>query len=384
MSENVAVETPNSQTEPSAEDVSTSQVAQECLKIIEAYRKSGRKPSDRASRTRELISTLTSSTPELSESEFNDSLGAYLSMLEQHDHSIRHAEGSQRPEDPETEEDTPVRSKRAASPGSADGTGKKQKQDDSDFPWVVREQLSEFQLEGSLEKTLKLLRIFARDLKFAKSSVINSSRAPPFPHSEWTNIIAGTMVDLDHVISGSFAVANDNREIESLGGMEVKFGVAKPVKQVKTSGDWFIAWENYSRAAVYVFPHRKEEFDSYGTRILSLFAATSPNSHTSVINLDKGIRARVGECRNLLLTDQTSFDDLKLYWLNPIGASGQTSNENCPKASKKADYRDNEPCLKWNAGDCPKRASECRHKHVCANCGKNHRACDCKSKEGSA
>src|SRR5882762_420993 len=134
MSENVTVETPNSQTEPSAEDVSTSQVAQECLKTIEAYRKSGRKPSDRASGTRELISTLASSTPELSESKFNDSLGAYLSMLEQHDHSIRHAEGSQRPEDPETEEDTPVRSKRASSPGSLDGTGKKQKQDDSDFP----------------------------------------------------------------------------------------------------------------------------------------------------------------------------------------------------------------------------------------------------------
>jgi hypothetical protein len=127
-------------------------------------------------------------------------------------------------------------------PGSPDRTGKKQRQDDTEFPWIIREQLSDSQLGKSLEKTLKLLKLFAGDLKFTKSSVINSLQAPPFPHSEWTNIIAGSMVDLDHVISGSFAVANDNREVERLGGMEVKFGITKPVKQVKTSGDWFIAW----------------------------------------------------------------------------------------------------------------------------------------------
>jgi hypothetical protein len=70
---------------------------------------------------------------------------------------------------------------------------------------------------------------------------------------------------------------------------EAKPCTSLPVKQVKTSGDWFIAWGNYTQAAVYVFPHRKEEFNAYATRILSLFAATSTNSHASVINLDKGI-----------------------------------------------------------------------------------------------
>jgi hypothetical protein len=192
----------------------------------------------------------------------------------------------------------------------------------------------------------------------------------------------GSMVDLDHVISGSFAVTNDNREVELLGGMEVKFGVTKPVKQVKTSGDWFIAWGNYTQAAVYVFPHWKEEFNVYATRILSLFAATSTNSHASVINLNKGIRAQVGECRNLLLTDWDAFEDLKLYWLNPIGASGQASGESSRKIGqgKRTDYRDNEPCLKWNSGECSKKASECRHRHICEICNKNHRKSECKSK----
>ena len=303
MANDAGVQAPNSQTESSAGDVPASQVAKECLKLIEDYRKSSHRSSDKASTTRDLIELIATSTLELSKVEFNDSLGTYLSMLEQHDCGIDDAAGIQRNGDHEEEEGPLDRRKRGASPGAPDGSGKKQKQDDTDFPWVIREKYSDGPLDGSLAKTLKVLKAFARDPKFAKSSVINSSRAPPFLHSEWTNIVAGTMVDLDHVISGSFAVTNDNREIELLGGMEVKFRVAKPVKQVKSSGDWFIAWGIYSKAALYVFPHRKEEFDEYGTRMLSLFAATTTLSHSSIINLDKGIRAWVGECRNLLLTD---------------------------------------------------------------------------------
>jgi hypothetical protein len=199
-------------------------------------------------------------------------------MLEQHDNSIADARSEEESRDTEMQENTNIGSKQAASPGSQTGTGKKQKQD-----------------------------VFAKDLKFAKLSVINSVHAPPFPNSEWSNILMGSMVDLDHVISGSFAITNDNWEIKQLGGMELKFGVAKPVKQVKTSGDWFIAWGSYSKAATYVFPHRKDEFDSYGSRTLSLFTATSAGSHASIINLDKSIRTRVGECRNLLLMDQAEF-----------------------------------------------------------------------------
>jgi hypothetical protein len=89
------------------------------------------------------------------------------------------------------------------------------------------------------------------------------------------------MVDLDHVISGSFAIANNNRE--------VKFDVAKPVKTIKTSVDWFIAWGKYSVAACYVVLHWQEEFLTYRSRILSLFSATAPASHAALINLDKSI-----------------------------------------------------------------------------------------------
>jgi hypothetical protein len=97
------------------------------------------------------------------------------------------------------------------------------------------------------------------------------------------------MVNLDHVISGSVAVSSNNRETEVIGGIQFKYGAAKPVKQVKTSGEWFIAWGIYTQAAAFAFPHRKSELDSYGAQIISLFAAMSSSNHSHILSLDKAI-----------------------------------------------------------------------------------------------
>jgi hypothetical protein len=316
---------------------SASQVGKKCNACIEKYRRSGRKPVERVGAISDIVSYLTASTPELTDDELNDALGSYLKILDQHDRSIEASSGAIPPARSETADDAPTGSKRAATPGENEGFVKKPRSDDTDFPWVVRAQLTQGKLSQSLETSLTLLRAFSRDLKFTKSSILNSGRAPLFPNSEWSNIITGSMVDLDHVISGSFAITNDNRDVELIGGMEFKFGVAKPAKNVKTSGEWFIAWGAYSKAATFVFPHRKEEFEEYAQRILGLFAATTPCNHSAIINLDKGIRACVGESRNLLLTDSVVFDKLRLYWINPLGAGGQPSHDT-PSKGKKNDY----------------------------------------------
>ena len=117
MANDAGVQAPNSQTESSTGDVPASQVAKECLKLVEDYRKSSRRSSDKASTTRDLIESIATSTLELSEAEFNDSLGTYLSMLEQHDHGINDTAGIQRNGDHEEEESPLDGRKRGASPG---------------------------------------------------------------------------------------------------------------------------------------------------------------------------------------------------------------------------------------------------------------------------
>jgi hypothetical protein len=102
------------------------------------------------------------------------------------------------------------------------------------------------------------------------------------------------MVDLDHIILGSFTVSSDNGDTKVISTIQLKFGAARAVKQVKTSGNWFITWGLYTQVALFTFLHRKSELETYGLQILSLFTATSPNNHNCVIALDKAIRVQVG------------------------------------------------------------------------------------------
>ena len=110
--------------------------------------------------THDLIDTPTSSMPELTKLKFNDMLGTYQSMLKQHNLSIGDAGRDQEDRDHEMEEDTLAGGKQGASSGVPDVTGKRQKQDDMEFPWIVMH-LSDIQLEGSPGKTFKLLMISA-------------------------------------------------------------------------------------------------------------------------------------------------------------------------------------------------------------------------------
>jgi hypothetical protein len=359
---------------------STSQMAEKCLEFINAYRKGSRNPLAKATAIQKITSALTSATPELTEAEVNDALGSYLGIIEQQDESVTtasHHGSNGEPTGSRTTNEISVGSKRPGSPDDVSGATKRQKPDEAEFPWSIRECLSGPGLCNDLQRTLDLLKLFAKDLKFAKTSILTSASAPQFPNSEWSNVIIGAMVDLDHVISGSFAVSSDNRDVEVVGGIQFKFGAVKAIKQVRTSGDWFIAWGLYTQAAAFVFPHRKSELESYGAQVLSFFAATAPNNHSYIISLDKAIRVRVGEHRDLLLTDNAKFEDLRLYWLNPIGA-GTLQTESKGKLKAKSDFRCEDPCDRWNRGVCRSKASECKYRHICQECRGPHRIDECK------
>jgi hypothetical protein len=358
------------------QDETASQVAKKCLEIIEIYRKGPHTPLTKASVIHDITTTLTATATQFTESDINDALGSYLGIINQCDATEIIAGGDNGETERSRTLDEPQGAhKRVLSPEPVIGASKRHRLDESEFPWAVRESLSEPGLCDELRRTLELLRIYSKDLKFTKSSILTSANAPQFPNSEWSNVIIGSMVDLDHVISGSFAISCDNREVEVVGGIQFKFGTVKPSKQVRTSGDWFIAWRLYTQAVAFAFPHRRSELDTYGEQILSLFAATLPHNHSHIISLDKAIRVRVGERRNLLLSDSPSFDDLRLYWLNPIGA-GALEVGTKDKALK-ATSRSEEACERWNRGACRSKASECKYRHVCQGCRGQHKIDEC-------
>lgn len=227
---------------------------------------------------------------------------------------------------------------------------------------VKQEGISATPLNPSLTATLALLKLFAKDPKLTKSSIITSPRAPQFPHSEWVSILTGTMVNLNHVLSGTHDISTDNREVEFLGGIQIKYGVTEAAKKVKNAGECSQAFRVYTKAVSFVFPHRKEELEDYAEQIASLFAVVTQTNHPIVINYDKAVRTHVRDVRNLLLTDKSEFEDLRLYWLHPLGQGfkesdvGSTSNR-----TPKSTFRVDEDCLQFNEGKCPNKSSSCKY-----------------------
>ena len=232
--------------------------------------------------------------PELPESEVNDALGSYLNIIEQHVQNLD-SDRNRGLSRIEPDDELGTGDKRDGSPGTGHRAGRKSKIDDGEFPWVIRKTLTRAGLSDDLHKTLKNLCTYAKDLKYMKSSILTSPHAPQFPNSEWANVIIGAMVDLNHVLSGTFAVSNNNRNVKVVSGIQFKFGAARAAKQVKTSGDWFIAWNMYLKVVMFAFPHRQNELQHYSQSILGLFATTSVKHHSNILIFDKAVHIRVRE-----------------------------------------------------------------------------------------
>jgi hypothetical protein len=122
------------------------------------------------------------------------------------------------------------------------GPSKKRSPDKSLFTWLAHDQSDSTVLTPSQELTHKLDQNHALDLMASKHMVLSSKCVPKFPNSEWNNVLAGKVVNLDIVFSGMYSTITDNRAIENIGDLELHFGATKPAKMVETHGDWVIAW----------------------------------------------------------------------------------------------------------------------------------------------
>lgn len=246
--------------------------------------------------------------------------------------------------------------------------GKRRKIDESKCAWIAEDFIRSSTLKPELERTLDILREFAVDPKAIKASIVNSPSCPGLPDSEWSAIITGRSINLDILLSGLYSTGAEEK-LEKIGEIEFKFGSHTPTRCVKTHGEWTIAWAKAVRGILFAFPHRAGELAVYGEYITRLFTAVVPSAHSRVIEFDKAVRKRVGEQRNLLLSDFGEFGDLRTCYIDSFGVSA--SNHGETKASGSAPSgtkRKKDTCNKFNAGTCTQEAGTCRYRHACGNC----------------
>ncbi|KDR64970.1 hypothetical protein GALMADRAFT_82459 [Galerina marginata CBS 339.88] len=254
---------------------------------------------------------------------------------------------------------------------------KKSRIDESHFPWNVADLIQSITLSPSLNRSLKLLQLYTVDPKASKRSLTNAPTCPEFPDSEWSNILAGRAINLDHVLSGYYSVSNNDERSESIGEIQIKFGTASPTKLVTSAGDWSIAWNRTSRATIFAFPHRSGELADYGEYIIGLFGATDMLFHNRIIAYDRAVRRRVGSRRDLELTDVHKFADLKQLHMDSTGAAVVHNSVVNAKYGSNPRKR-SEPCNRYNQGLCTLDEKVCRRLHICNNCLEpGHKSSEC-------
>jgi hypothetical protein len=371
-----------------------SPVVEECYQWVEKFKSGTIKKSEA---TYEIYSILTASG-ENSEV-VKAAAESYVKILDQHDLKISRAfkrgrmgsREDEAPNSPRLSRDSSCSSARPESRASSIESGaasrKKKKVDESDLPWVIRNQLLGVELRPELRATLELLRAWSANPKQVKSSIVNTPRCPAFPDSEWLNLIQGKVINLDNVFSGFYSTSTDNQRTESVGEVEFKFGTKDASKPVTTHGDWTIAFDLTRDAYLFAFAHRAEELKLYQRYILQQFATKRESEHPRVIALDKAIRKRVSERRDLLLSDLDQFNDLQTMHLDHYGAaeSGRTSGSSFISSPDKSSAKKrNEPCRNWNKGVCG-RGKNCYYLHVCELClKKGHTSDKCPQGKGLA
>lgn len=368
-----------------AQATSQQVLATACLAIVDDFRRSHITKVDANVALIEAISTELFATPG---QRVSTVVGPYLDMLNEveseHNRPIRDGtrdSGSRLDEPARDTAEAPL-SKVRSRAGSTEPGEPARKQSKLDYSSIeIAISTKKYQpLSANLERTDEILKNWAQDQKEVRKYLMYHKCAPEFHKSGWAEIVAGEYINLDVVhtiISSSRAV---DKQTETLGGVEIKYGVSEVAsRKITTDSDWYAAWHKAAEAVKFAFPHREAELNGYFSFIQKYFAQCNASAHGKVIRFDKAVRTRVGSSRRLELTDFREFEDLIFAHFSYDGKqrfdpdSKQSAGSSSGPTTSKRD-----PCRKWNSGECTRSAASCRYAHICSFeqdghvCGRKH------------
>ena len=133
------------------------------------------------------------------------------------------------------------------------------------LPWASTQALDlPLQLVDLADKTRTSLAFFAKDIKVALTSVLNSASLVSFPESEWLALLKGQAVNLDKIATTFHSIAVDSHASHKLGdGLELCLGLTKPTRRIQSVEEWIYAWSETTKALVWVFPHKQAKAEAY-------------------------------------------------------------------------------------------------------------------------
>lgn len=218
-----------------------------------------------------------------------------------------------------------------------------------------------------LRETQQQLALFSQDMKTVLNNLQVATDKPPFPSSEWENIIFRYPINLNKVYMSASTGQFDSRQLSSSkedGTMQASEETGKVKRLVSNAGSWIIVWNVTRQAISFVSRHRQVELQRYGDHIMSLFAIHQGRDF-SIIEYDRVVREE--QCAQNAWTLQ-DFSRFSHFQLAIISSSRQT--EFGPSRVERSNKRSHssEICNNFNSGVCPRTKVTCYHRHICSTC----------------
>lgn len=179
-------------------------------------------------------------------------------------------------------------------------------------------------IDPILQMTWWQLSLFSQDTKTIINDLQIATDKPPFPSSEWENIIYGYPIDLDKVYSsmstGHFDAHVSSRDKEE-GSTKSNKETGCSQKLVSNAGSWIITWNATCQAISFVSKHWEWELQLYGDHIMSLFAIHQGRNE-AIIKYDRVVREEQTAQNAWTLQDFPKFTHLQLavMYLMPGGS----------------------------------------------------------------
>ena len=244
--------------------------------------------------------------------------------------------------------------------------------------------------DAYLEKTRqKVSRMRGLDtdtiISYLRSSA-GDRLSTPLPSSLWKHVLLDEYMPFDKIqglLLSNFSPNEDAGRSLTDDLVIMRRDAVVPSSAVILESDWSRCFEVWREAMLVVFPHRREELESYKAKILQIFF-NYRNLSSVAIEVDENLRSSY---RHLPfhLDNQVRIDNevatvLAQRLNSQLGAASRSSNPRSG-SGQGASQGSSRPvrstaCFKWNESACAEDPCPWGHRHVCCECGGAHRAPD--------
>ncbi|KAG2138177.1 hypothetical protein BD769DRAFT_1291067, partial [Suillus cothurnatus] len=135
------------------------------------------------------------------------------------------------------------------------------------------------------------LNNFTSDLNSVIYNILSTPSCPPFPPSEWLNIVHWKYVNLAKVLESAHTMELDPKQTHVIDDeVELALRVSKSSGIIKSSSDHNIMFTMYIEAIAFVFSQRSSEFTPYNSYLSKLFHAVEVRLHSHIIKFNWSVR----------------------------------------------------------------------------------------------